>query len=143
MTTATIAGRRVPVALRSACAVLAALIGVAVVTTATDQLFHELQVFPPWGQPMHEAGDNLLALSYRILFGVLGGYLAARLAPRAPLAHAAALGLVSIVLTAAGTAAVKASMGDVGPDWYPIALAITALPCTLLGARLATRRTLG
>ena len=29
---------------------------------------------------------------------------------------------------------------DLGPDWYPILLAVTALPCTWLGALLHHRR---
>lgn len=140
MITSTIPNRRLPTPIASVLAVLGALIGLAVVTTLTDQLFHVLQVYPPWGQPMHDAGDNLLALTYRVLYGIVGGYAAARLAPRAPISHAVALGLLGVLLTVAGTAAAKASVGDLGPDWYPIALAVTALPCSLLGGRLATRQ---
>lgn len=139
MTTATIPSRRLPSPIASALAVFGALIGVAIVTTATDQAFHELHVYPRWGQPMPEAGDNVFALTYRVLYGIVGGYVAARLAPRAPIGHAFALGPLSIVPTVAGAVAAEALMGDLGPDWYWIALAVTALPCTLLVARLATK----
>lgn len=37
-----------------------------------------LDVYPPWGQPMHATGLVLLALSYRLVYGVLGSYIAAR-----------------------------------------------------------------
>ncbi len=140
MTTATIRSWRLPSPIASVLAVVGALIGVAVVTTATDQLFHELQVYPPWGQAMPDAGDNLLALTYRVIYGIGGGYVAAHLAPRAKIAHAAALGVLSIILTIAGTVAAEAAMGDLGPDWYWIALAVTALPCTLLGGQFATKQ---
>ncbi len=129
--------RKLPRLFRSVFAVLAPLAGVIAVTIATDQVFHSLGVYPPWGQPMPEPGDNLLALSYRIPFAVLSGYASARLAPRAPTSHVVALGLLTIGLTLGGTAAAEAKMGDLGPDWFWIALAATALPCTLLGARLA------
>jgi uncharacterized membrane protein YfcA len=119
--------------LRSTAAVLAGLFSVVVLSLATDQLFHTLDVYPPWGQPMRDPGLNLLALSYRLVYGVLGGYVAARLAPHAPMRHALAVGVVGLVLSTAG--AVTAIRLDLGPSWYPIALALSALPCAWLGGR--------
>ena len=66
---------------RSVFAVVAAIVANAVLALGTDQVFHTLGVYPPWGQPMHDASLNLLALSYRIVFGVAAGYLVAKLAP--------------------------------------------------------------
>ena len=37
-----------------------------------DEVFHLLRVYPPWNQPMNDPGLNLLALSYRIIYTVLG-----------------------------------------------------------------------
>jgi hypothetical protein len=121
--------------LRSVGAVLAGFVSVAVLSLVTDQLLHVLNVYPPWGQPMFEPGLNSLALSYRIVFTVLGGYITARLAPSAPMRHALVLGLIGFATATAG-AVVTITKYDLGPDWYPIALALTALPCTLLGAFL-------
>src|SRR5690606_23068168 len=56
--------------LRSVGVVALAFFGNAIVTTITDQIFHVLDVYPPWGQPMHEPSLNALALSYRIVFAV-------------------------------------------------------------------------
>jgi hypothetical protein len=125
---------------RSIGAVLAGLFLVVVLSLATDQLLHTLDVYPPWGQPMHDAGLNLLALAYRILYAVMGSYIAATLAPRAPMRHALAVGVVGLVMSLAG-AIVAITRYDLGPDWYPIALVLTALPCAWLGGVLhGTRR---
>ena len=122
---------------RSVVAILAGFLAVVVLSLATDQLLHVLQVYPPWGEPMNDTGDNALALSYRIMYTLLGGFITARLAPRAPMRHVMILALIGL---AAGTAgAVFAITQDFGPNWYPIALAVTAYPCTWLGGRLGVR----
>jgi hypothetical protein len=76
--------------LRSTGAVLLGFVTVVVLSLGTDQVLHLLQVYPPWGQPMHDPGLNLLALSYRIVYTVLGGYITARFAPRNPMRNAVA-----------------------------------------------------
>ena len=53
---------------RSIVAVVAGFLAVVALSLATDQLFHVLEVYPPWGQPMNDTGDNLLALSYRVVY---------------------------------------------------------------------------
>ncbi|HJR03382.1 MAG TPA: hypothetical protein VKA83_17230 [Methylomirabilota bacterium] len=123
---------------RSAGAVLAGLIAIVALSLGTDQVLHSLAVYPPWGQPMREPGLNLLALSYRIVYGVLGSYLTARLAPRAPMRHALILGAIGLVLSTAG--AVVGIRMDLGPAWYPILLALTALPCGWAGGALYAGR---
>lgn len=125
--------------LRSAGAVLSGFIAVVVLSLATDQALHMLDVYPPWGQPMHDTGLVLLALSYRIVYAVAGSYLAARFAPRSPMRHAMALGVVGFVLSA--VAAIATIPMDLGPSWFPIALVVTALPCAWLGGALHRVRT--
>jgi len=123
--------------LRSTGAGLAGFLAVVVLSLGTDQLLHSLDVYPPWGQPMHEPVLNLLALAYRCVYGVLGSYLAARFAPRNPMRHALALGVVGTVLSLAG--AIATIPMDLGPAWYPIALVVTALPCAWLGGVVQRR----
>lgn len=124
--------RRLP---RSIAAVLSGLAAIVTLSLGTDQVLHVLEVYPPWGQPMYDAGLNLLALAYRIAYAVLGSYIAARLAPHTPMRHALALGIVGFALSAAGAIA-TITQYDLGPDWYPIALALTAVPCAWLGGAL-------
>ena len=120
---------------RSTGAVLLGFVAVAVLSLGTDQVLHVLQVYPPWNQPMFDPGLNLLALAYRCVYTVVGGYIAARLAPHNPMRHAVALGVLGLVVGGVG-AIVTISKYDLGPDWYPIALALTGLPCTWFGGVL-------
>ena len=123
---------------RSVLAVVLGLVAVVALSLCTDQLLHVLQVYPPWGQPMYDNGLNFLALAYRCVYSVGGGFITAALAPRNPMRHAMILGAIGFVLSLAG--AIGASSMNLGPMWYPIALVITAVPTVWLGAMLAIRR---
>jgi len=48
---------------RSAAAVLAGFLAVAVLSLATEQILHVLQAYPPWGAPMWDPKLNLLAVT--------------------------------------------------------------------------------
>ena len=78
----------------------------------------------------------MLALAYRIVYGVAGGYIAARLAPNRPMAHALALGIVGLALSIAGVAANWNKGPEFGPKWFSLALIATALPCAWVGGKL-------
>jgi hypothetical protein len=119
---------------RSILAVLAGLVTIFATHMGTDEVMHALKIFPPAGEPMYDPTQNAIALAYRCVFSVLGCYVTARLAPRAPMAHALALGAFGTVLSTIAVF-VTADM-DLGPRWYPIALAASALPCAWLGGML-------
>ena len=126
---------------RSIWAVVAGFLSVAILSLATDQVLHVLNVYPPWGQPMWDNGLNALALSYRVAYTVFGGWLTARLAPRNPLKHAVilgAIGTVPAILGVFGAMAMK-----MGPVWYPIGIVVTGLPSCWLGGRFFVRRRSG
>lgn len=124
---------------KSILAIVVGFLAVVVLSLGTDQLLHVTNVYPPWGEPMFDPGLNLLALTYRTIYAILGSYLAAKLAPRAPMVHAMVLGIIGFATATAG-AIVAITQFDLGPDWYPIALAVTALPCAWLGGVLARTR---
>ena len=113
-------------------AVLAGLVAIFAITTATDVVMHLSGVFPPLSAPPMSGRLFLLAFAYRLVFDVAGSYLTARLAPDRPMQHALALGAIGVLLSIAGAVA----MWGAGPAWYPIALAISSLPSAWLGARL-------
>ena len=119
-------------------AVVVGFLTVAVLSLATDQVLHVLEVYPPWGEPMWSPGLNLLALTYRTVYTILGGYLTARLAPRAPMRHVAILGVIGLMAGTAGAVA-SITMADLGPDWYPIALAVLGFPSVWIGGRVHRR----
>ena len=66
--------------LKSIGAVFAGIIVVVVLSLATDILMHATGIFPPWFQPM-TTPLWVLATAYRIVYGIAGGYITARLAP--------------------------------------------------------------
>jgi hypothetical protein len=123
---------------RSVGAVAAGFVAVVALSLGTDQVLHILRVYPPWGEPMRAPGLNLLALAYRSVYTVAGMYLTAALAPSAPVRHALVGGAIGTVVGAAGALATIPM--DLGPAWYPIALAVEGLPLAWLGGALYRAR---
>ena len=122
---------------RSIWSLFVGFVFVVFASMAADALFHALGVFPSLG----EYASNkplLLATAYRVLFGVMGSYLTARLAPHSPMLHAMIGGAIGLVLAAIG--AIATWNRNFGPHWYPIALIVFALPQSWLGARIFLRR---
>ena len=125
--------------MRSVWAVIAGLVVIVVLSTATDLALHATGVYPPIGQPM-SGGRFLLALGYRFVFGVAGCALAARLAPSRPMRHALILGGVGVLLSTAGAIATWGRGPEFGPPWYPLALIAITMPSAWLGGVLGGRR---
>jgi hypothetical protein len=121
---------------KSILAVAVGVLVVVVATTLVDGLLHAVGVFPS-GQPIDDR-LAVLATSYRILIGVGGGWLTARLAPNSPMRHAMILGYVGTVLGLIGVV-VTWNLG-LGPRWYPIALAALAVPQSWAGGAIAVLR---
>ena len=122
---------------QSIWAVVAGILFVIVVTTLVDIVLHAAGVFPPLGDPIDDR-LSLIATFYRIVIGIAAGYLTAKLAPSNPRKHALILGVIGTIL---GTLGVVASWGsNLGPAWYPIALAVLAIPQSWIGARLHQMR---
>ena len=117
---------------RSVGAVFAGLLTIFVLSLGTDQIFHTLGVYPPWGQPMRETRLLVLAFGYRLIYDVFGCWLTARLAPYAPMGHALSLGVIGTILSTLGAI----EMWDFGPNWYPVLLAASSLPSAWLGGSL-------
>ncbi|MEO8115262.1 MAG: hypothetical protein ABI655_12825 [Phenylobacterium sp.] len=119
--------------LRSVLAVLAGFAAVVILSTLTDMALVATGLAPPISQSASwSAGLLLLASLYRTVFDVVGGYVAASLAPSRPVTHALVLGAIGM---AAGTAGAIV-MREAGPAWYAWSLVVLALPATWAGARL-------
>ncbi len=121
--------------LRSIGAVLAGAVAGIVLSIATDAALRTAGIFPPLGRRLADT-LLLLATAYRCIYGVAGGYIAARLAPHRPMAHAMALGVIGLVACIAGAAVTWNAGPAFGPHWYPLALVATALPCAWAGGRI-------
>jgi hypothetical protein len=118
---------------RSIWAVIAGLVAVVVVTTLVDLVLHATGVYPPTKEPLGD-GLALLATAYRVVISVGGAWLTARLAPANPMKHALILGLVGTVVALIGLVATW-NLG-LGPRWYPVTLAVLAVPQCWLGGKI-------
>ena len=120
---------------RSLVALLAGMFAGILLSLGTDSVLHAIGLFPPLGQPV-SSPLLLLATAYRTVYGVLGAYIAARLAPNQPMMHALVLGMLGFIVSIVG-AVVTWNMGPAyGPHWYPVALVVLAIPTAWLGGKL-------
>ena len=118
---------------RSILAIVAGFIAVVVLSIGTDVALHEAGIYPALGQRMSD-GLFVLATVYRTLFGIVGSYVTARLAPSQPMKHALIGAAIGTVIATAGAAATWSK--DLGPHWYPIVLILTAFPTAWIGAKI-------
>ncbi len=121
---------------RSVLAILAGMIAVIILSLATDMALVTAGVFPPLDRPAaFTTGMLLAATAYRSIYGIIGGMTAAHLASSRPIAHSLVLGFLGLLASLGGAA----SMWGAGPNWYPVALVVLALPAAWLGGVLHAR----
>ena len=118
---------------RSIWAVVAGFLVVVLLSIGTDAVLHAARIYPILGQRM---GDGLFVLAtvYRTVYGILGSYVTARLAPNKPMKHALMGAAIGTLIATAG--AIATWNKNFGPHWYPIALILTAFPTAWMGAKL-------
>jgi hypothetical protein len=122
--------------LKSIGAGLAGIFTGAILATVTDMILEKTGVLP---------SDNLyvaawliwVVLAYRTAYTILGCYVTAKLAPKNPMAHAVAVGLLGVVAAAAGAYATRNM--NLGPQWYAWTLAAITVPTGWIGGWLAKR----
>ena len=124
---------------RTAIALAAGLLVGVILSLGTDQVLHVLKIYPPWGQTMSD-GLFMLATAYRIVYTILGSYIAARLAPDRPMWHAMVLGVVGLVVSIAGAMATWNTQPPIGPHWYALLIAAISIPCAWVGGKIRERQ---
>jgi hypothetical protein len=118
--------------------ILAGFIFIVLSHTGTDFVLEKLGIFPPPAQGFHVTWMVVTATVYRSIYTVIGGYITAVLAPEPRMRYVIILGSIGLVV---GTLAAIATIPmKLGPAWYPIALAVLALPSVWLGGQLRTRQ---
>jgi hypothetical protein len=115
-------------------AILAGMVFIVVTHTVTDFVLESLGIFTPPSQGFHTTWMVVTATIYRCLYTVVGGYITAALAPNPPMRYVMILGIIGLVTST--LAAIATIPMNIAPAWYPIALAVTALPCVWLGGLL-------
>jgi MFS family permease len=119
--------------LKSIGAVLGGFVVVAILSVVTDAILERVGIFPPQTTPEAYAQWMLaVALAYRSVFTILGGYLTARWAPSNPGKHVFVLMILGLIGGVLGAAA----NWNLGNHWYPVALAVTGPLFVLLGGKL-------
>jgi hypothetical protein len=120
---------------RSILAVLAGIAVGIVLSVGTDWALHLIGFVPapaqnnPWPNQF-----LLLAAVYRSIYGVISGYLIARLAPNRPMGHSLLAGALGTLVCTLAAFAMWSS--TVGQHWYGLALVLTATPTAWIGAKL-------
>src|SRR6476469_5354494 len=120
---------------QSILALLAGIVLGVVLSTGTDFALHAMGLAPAPNLPERWSNDLLLlATAYRSIYGIVGAYVIARLAPNRPMGHALLAGVLGLGVSILGAAAIWNSTE--GQHWYPIALALTTLPTAWIGGKL-------
>ena len=126
---------------KSVWAVVAGFIVIVILSMGMDAVMHVAGIFPPWGEVMTN-GLYAWATVYRVVFSIVGCYVAARLAPNRPMAHALWLGVLGVVISAVATIVTWSRGPSFGPHWYPIALVLVSIPCAWVGGKIYEKRQL-
>lgn len=121
--------------LRSIGAIIAGFVVVVLLSTGADYILEATHVFPPPQEQLNRPDILAMALAYRCLFTVIGGWVTAKVAADRPVFHALILGGIGTLAALAGCIL----MWSFGQHWYAIALVITAIPCCWLGGWLVER----
>lgn len=121
--------------LKSIGAVFAGFLVIVILSIGADTILKMAGILP-YDHLFVSTGIILGVILYRAVFSLIGCYIAARLAPRNPMTHALALGVVGVVVGTAG--AILAA--DLGPAWYGWTLVVIALPIAWLGGKLYEMR---
>ncbi len=118
--------------LKSIAAIFIGFFTVAILSIATDTILEKLGIFPPIADGLFITWMLVLALVYRSVYAVVGGYVTARFAPEDPMKHVWILAGIGMIMSVIGI-----FVGwDLSQHWYPIMLAVTTIPCVWLGGKL-------
>src|SRR4051812_4641190 len=111
--------------LKSLGAVIAGFLTVVILSVGTDFILEQVGILPQISAEARlDTWMLALALFYRTIYTILGGYVTAKLAPQNPMKHVwvlAGLGLIGGIVGII-------SGWNLSEHWYPIALAVLSVP---------------
>lgn len=124
-------------------AVLGGFLLTLILTRGTDIFLENTGIFPTVEEQQKYGFNilwmNILAIAYRIVFTMLGGYFTAKLSANKPMRNVIILGILGTLIAVIGNIVVSKipEMANVLPLWFSIALVIIAFPSVWLGGKLA------
>ena len=120
--------------LKNIGAIIAGFLVVFILSVATDAILEKSGFFPAPGTAIMSNGQFILALVYRTVFTVLGGYVTASLSKEKPMRNVNILAVIGLIGSLLGIITTWGK--NLGPEWYPIALFVLAYPSVWLGGKL-------
>jgi hypothetical protein len=123
---------------RSLLAVITGFLLIATLSVGTDMVLRMAvpSLFEVDGSTT-SAPILLLTIAYVGLYATLGCYLAARMAPSAPMRHALVLGVLGLAFNVAGAVSIWAQY----PVWYHVMSMLLVMVWAWLGGRMREQET--
>ena len=119
--------------MRSVWAVLAGFILIGILGFGTDAIMHAMS---SWAYDEKGGTRNLpillVSMVYSAVYGLVGCYLTARLAPSSPMKHSLALGLIGVLVAAA----INFQLWGHVPAWWSVLNVLVVLPLAWFAGRL-------
>ncbi len=115
---------------RSVWAIVAGFLVVVILSIGTDAALGFL------GPQTLSDANSVLATAYRTIYGILGSYITARLAPNRPMRHVMIGCFIGIIIATIGAVVTWNHVPSLGPHWYPIALIVLGLPTAWVGGKI-------
>ena len=122
---------------RSILAIVAGFVLAGALNVGTNTLLSRVapEMVPPPGTPNTNTTALLVICAYVALYGILGCYVAARLAPSRPLLHALIVGGLALAMSIPATIAV---WNDT-PAWFNVYNLLAVMPYAYIGGRIRER----
>lgn len=122
---------------RSILAIVAGFVLAGALNVGTNTLLSRVapEMVPPPGTPNTNTTALLVICAYVALYGILGCYVTARLAPSRPLLHALIVGGLALAMSIPATMAV---WNDT-PAWFNVYNLLAVMPYAYVGGRIRER----
>jgi hypothetical protein len=121
--------------LKSVGSVLAGVLVIVVLSVVTDLILEKVGFFPPPDQGLFDNKLLAIALFYRTVYALVGGYVTGKLAPFKPAKHVMALLIIGTIMGLLGVV-VGWNLSD---RWYPISLVATSAVAVWYGGKCAAK----
>jgi hypothetical protein len=123
--------------LKSVGALLAGFLIAVIPTIITDMIMEKTGFMKTKPFDANPVWLIFIVILYRCIFNTIGSYFTAKFSPVRPLRLAMIGGFIGLIVSIIGLIV----MWDVPPHWYPITLAVLALPCAWIGGTLYESKT--